>query len=136
MSELGIFSSKFSVNSRSLRDFDEALRFIKEKKEVESAGKAAEMIDKLLAVINPITDVINGNLSESMAINERSVIEIIRSRHEQEWPTYREKILKLSARLNSKRFRLSEDDFRLLNDIADALDAECANLFRRMSDIR
>ena len=136
MTELGIFSSEFSVNSKSLRDFDEALRFIREKKEVTRTGKAAKMIDKLLIVIHPITDVINGTLTESRAISERSVIEIIRSRHEQEWPTYRENILKLSAKLNSEKFKLSEDDFRLLNDIADALDAECANLFRRMSDIR
>lgn len=136
MSDLGIFASKFSVNSRSLKEFDEALRFMRGKKEITRTGQAAEIIDKLLNVINPISEAIEENLSESTAINERSVVDILKSRHEREWPTYKEKILKLGFKLNSAKFELSEDDLQLLNDIADALDAECANLFRRMSEIR
>ena len=136
MSDLGIFASKFSINSKSLKEFDDALRFIRGKNEITKTGKAAEMVDKLLNVICPISEAIKGNLSESTAINERSVVDILRNRHEREWPIYKERMLELSSKLKSAKFQLSKGDFHLLDDVADALDSECANLFRRMSEIR
>lgn len=91
-------------------------------------------IDQLLDVIEPLLESIEGNLSESTAISERRIVDIMKDRHSKEWQTYRKKIKQLHSKLNSSEFKLSESDFRLLNDIADALDAECANLFRRMSE--
>lgn len=134
MGDLGVYASKFNINSKSLKEFDDALRFLKENKKVTRTPEVADIINKLLNVINPILESINGNLSESIAINERSVVDIIRNRHNREWPTYRERIQKLHFKLSSNEFTLSQTDFQLLNDIADALDAECANLFRRMSE--
>lgn len=136
MGDLDIFASKFSINSKSLKEFDEALRFIRGKNEIKKTDEVEEIIDKLLNVVNPISQALKGKLSESTAINERSVIDILKNRHEREWAIYKEKILELSFKLKSARFQLVENDFQLLNDIADALDAECANLFRRMSGIR
>jgi hypothetical protein len=92
------------------------------------------MIDKLLSVVGPISEVIRGNLSDSTIVNERNISEILKSRHDREWPAYRERILKLNSKLNSDRFQFSNDDLLLLNDIANALDAEIVNLFRRMSE--
>lgn len=134
MGTLGVFASRFSVNTKSLEAFDEALRFLKKKEEIKKTPEVKEMIDKLLAVIDPILENIEGNLSESIGISERNVADIIKERHDREWPTYRKKIKQLHSKLNSSTFKLSESDFRILNDIADALDAECANLFRRMSE--
>ena len=134
MGDLGNYASKYNINSKSLKEFDDALRFVKEKKEITKTPETADIIGKLLNVIDPIVESIKGDLSESTVINERSVAEIIRNRHNREWPTYRERIQKLRSKLASNRFTLSQSDFQLLNDIADALDAECANLFRRMSE--
>lgn len=134
MGNLGAFASRFSVNTKSLEAFDEALRFLKEKEEITKTPEMKAMVDKLLNVIDPILESIKGNLSESTAISERRVIHIIKERHNREWPTYRKKIQQLHSKLNSSKFKLSESDLKLLNDIADALDAECANLFRRMSE--
>lgn len=134
MGELGIYASKLSINIKSLKEFDEALRFIKGKNEVTRTGEAAKVIDKLLNVINPISEAIKGNLSESTSITEHSIINILKNRHEREWPVYKQRILELSSKMNSTKFQLGENDFQLLNDIADGLDAECANLFHRMSE--
>jgi len=134
MGDLGNYASKFNINSKSLKEFDDALRFVKEKKEITRTPETAEIINKLLNVISPILESIKGSLSESIAINERSVASIIKNRHNRDWPTYREQIQKLYSKLTSSRITLSHGDFQLLNDIADALDAECANLFRRMSE--
>ena len=133
MGDLGIFASKFSVNSKSLKEFDEALRYLRGRDEITNTGKAGEMIDKLLNVINPISEAIKGKLSDSMAISEHRIIDILKNRHDKEWSLYKKRILELSSKLKANRFQLSHEDYELLNDIADALDAECANLFRRMS---
>jgi hypothetical protein len=133
MGDLGILVSKFSVNSKSLREFDEALRYLRSEKEVKRTPGTAEIIGKLLNVVNPIVEVIKGNFSDSTAISERKIVNILKNRHGKEWPRYRERIVELSCKLASDKFQLSNDDYQLLNDIADALDVECADLFRRMS---
>jgi len=134
MGTISIFATRFNVNTKSLEAFDEAVRLLKKKEEIKKTPEVEPVIVKLLDVIEPIVENIEGNLSESIAISERSVVDIIKERHDNEWPIYREKIQQLYSKLNSNQFKLSESDFLLLNDIADALDAECANLFRRMSE--
>lgn len=136
MGDLGIFASKYNINSKSLKEFDEALRFLKDRKEIVRTEEVAEKVGKLLNVLEPLSEAVNGNLSESTAINERRVLEILKRRHGKEWPTYKEKIVGLKTKLNSEKFTLSRTDFDLLNDVGDSLDAECANLFRRMSEQR
>jgi len=136
MGTLGIFASRFNVNTKSLEAFDEALSFLKKKDEVARTPEVKANVDKLLDVLEPILENIQGNLSESTAVSERSVVDIMKERHDREWPIYRKKLKQLYSKLNSSKFKLSESDFRLLNDIADALDVECGNLFRRMSERR
>jgi hypothetical protein len=134
MGDLGIFASKFSINSKSLKEFDSALHYLRASAVVTKTHMEKEMIDKLLSVVGPISEVIRGNLSDSTIVNERNILEILKSRHDREWPAYKERILKLNSKLSSDRFEFSNDDFLLLNDIANALDAEIVNLFRRISE--
>ena len=136
MGTLGIIASRFKVNTKSLEAFDDALRSLKKNQGIKKTPEVKATIDKLLGVIDPIVENIEGNLSESTAISERHVVDIIKERHDREWPTYRKRIKQLHTKLNSTKFKLSERDFRLLNDVADALDIECGNLFRRMSERR
>lgn len=133
MGDLGNYASKFDVNSRSLTEFDAALRSVRKMKELTQSTNG-ETISRLLKVVSPISASIRGSLTESIVINDRSIADIIKSRHSLEWPSYREEIQRLEAKLRLDRFSLVQDDIRLLNDIADALDAECASLFRRMSE--
>jgi len=133
MGDLGNYASKFDVNSQSLKEFDIALRSTRGKKELTLTTEA-DTISKLLKVVSPVSESVKGKLTESTAINERNVADIIRRRHSGEWPRYRQRIEELEIKLKSDRFILSQSDLQLLNDIADALDAECANLFRRMSE--
>lgn len=134
MRSRGNFASRFNISCELLKEFDEALLFIRGKEEVIKTPEVSDKISKLLKVINPVSDGIGGKLSKSAVISERTIIEIIKERHSREWPTYKEDILKLNSKLSSDRFKLSQEEFKILNDIADALDAECANLFHRMSE--
>jgi len=134
MGNLSVYTSRYSVNTKSLEAFDEAIRFFKERKRVTKTPEVEMMIDKLLEVIIPIIENLDGNLSDSVAISEQRVIDIMKERHDREWVEYVKRIQQLHSKLKLKKFELTKSDFDLLNDIADALDAECASLFRRMSE--
>jgi len=137
MSELGVIASQLDENRKSLREFDEALRIVKKQRDISRSPKTQETIEKLLNVLRPIADGIKKRFSESTAITERSIIQIIMKRHYKDWHTFKKSILRLEYLLNSeKKFSLAEDDLIVLNDIADALDAECTNLFHRMGEGR
>lgn len=136
MSELGVIASKFSTNSESLKRFDEALRYVRNKRQIEKNSQTEETINKFLDVINPISDNINEILSDSTAITERNIVNIMRERHSRNWPTYKEAILQLASKLKQEKFNLSDNDLQILNDIADALDAECTDLFKRLGEGR
>jgi len=135
MGEMSIFASKFNRNSVSLKEYDEVLLYLKKHKEIVQAPENEGKIRKILTVIEPISDVIEGNLSNSTAIDERSVLKTLRQRHEKQWYSYKDEILRLNEKLKSKKFTLSKNDFEILNDIADALDVECGHLFKRLSEI-
>jgi hypothetical protein len=134
MGDLGIFASKFSINSKSLKEFDKALYFLRNGGEITRKPQEKEMLDKLLNVLQPVSVVIGGNLSDSTTINERGIMETLKNRHSKDWGAYKDKILSLNLKLNSETFTITQEDLGLLNDIANALDAECFNLFRRMSE--
>ena len=134
MNDLGITASKLNTSSRILKEFDESLRCVKKKKEIIKTPQAENIISKLLTVTEPVSEGIKGGLSKSTVISDSEIIDIIRERHSREWPTFKQDILKLNSKLKSGEFQLSQRDFQVLEEIADALDAECAILFRRMRE--
>jgi hypothetical protein len=136
MSELGVIASKFSANRESLQRFDEALRYLKTNRELKQNPQTKEALAKLLNVLSPISDNINDVLSESLAITEQGVVDIIKERHSHNWPTYRQALLDLVHRLKEQEFHVSDSDIDVLNDVGDALDAECTELFNRLGEGR
>ena len=134
MGDLSVVVSKFNISSVSLKEFDDALRLLRKREEIIRTAEMEGHINKLLKVINPISEAIKGELSTSTEIDERRIVSIIENRHSRDWPTYKERILQLNSKLKSPRFRLTKNDIDILNDIADALDIECGNLFRRLSE--
>lgn len=136
MVDLSVLAARLRVNTKSLEEFDEALRFLRGIDEITRLPKEEEMLEKLMRVIKPVSLHLSGRLSASVVISEYRIVDIIRERHNREWVTYQKGIDQLVAKLESERFKLSVLDIELLHDIADALDAECANLFRRISESR
>ena len=135
MGEMSVFASKFSSSSISLKEYDEVLRFFKKHKEVKKTPQIEAKIEKILRIITPVSEVIQGKLSDSTEIDENSVVNIIRHKHEKEWFSYKEIIVELNLKLQSERFELSNLDIDVLNDVGDALDVECSTLFKRLSVI-
>lgn len=132
MSNLGIFASRFEINIRTLKEFDKALTLVR--KGTESEKEIA--VVKLREIIEPITEKVNGQLSSSILFSEGEVTSILHQRHMLTWPIYKKGITGISEKLQNQETTFSQEEFVILEDIADAIDAECELLFRRMSERR
>lgn len=132
MSNLGIFASRFEINIRTLKEFDKALSLVR--KGTESEKEIA--VVKLREIIKPINEKVNGQLSSSILFSEGEVTSILHQRNISTWPTYKKGINYISEKLMNNETTFSHEEFVILEDIADALDAECELLFRRMSERR
>jgi hypothetical protein len=132
MTDVGLFSNRFFVNTEALRKFDESVRFFRIKRPLAELNTNRDKVQNLLRVLQPIRDGLNGKLSESMVIDDQGVVKILRDRHSLKWQSYRAQINDITTRLEDEKIELSHDDLVLLNDIADALDSHCATLFRRI----
>jgi hypothetical protein len=134
MSKLGVIALRFDNNSRSLKDFDEALRYFREKTDIIKDAETEKYINRMLTVLTPISDAIKNKLSSTWEISGQNIIKILKSRHEKDWATYKSRLLKLEDKVNSEKFQLSKIDYDILNDVADAIDVECNDLFNRMGE--
>ncbi len=133
MSDFGLFASRFRDSANSLRLFDEALRYFKQSKTRSDSDQTPAQLGKLLSVLRPVTELLEGRLSDSRDFDEQNVVETLHRRHPQDWQRFRTQIVQLTLKLKSGQTGLGKDDFVILNDVADAIDTECASLFRRMS---
>lgn len=134
MSKLGVIALRFDNNSRTLKDFDEALRHFREKTDIIKDSETEKYINRMLTVLTPISDAIKNKLSSTGEISDQNIVKILKSRHEKDWATYKSRLLKLADKVNSDKFQLSKLDYDILNDVADAIDVECNDLFNRMGE--
>ena len=132
MSDLGLFASRFHRSTDSLRRFNSAIRYFRRQDVDKGSEETTQQVQKLLFVLRPISELLDGRLSESNELDEHSLIEILRRRHRTDWQTYRWRIIQLTRRLDSHAVDVLPNDFDVLNDVADAVDTECANLFKRI----
>jgi hypothetical protein len=92
-----------------------------------------EQKENLLYVLRPVSETIEGMLSKSTVLDEQKIVDILKRRRITDWQRYKEQIVNLTSRISSENVSLGQGDFELLNDVADAIDIECASLFRRIS---
>ncbi len=132
MSDLGSFAFRFHETANSLRDFDRALRYLR-----QSTGKkperAREEVNHLLKVLDPITEALNGSISGRALFDEQYAVNELQHRSTKDWQNRRLEIIGLTKRLASGVHELTKSDLAILNDIADAVGTECAGLFHRIS---
>jgi hypothetical protein len=133
MSDIGLFGAQFEISQDSLRAFDEAMGLIHK-------GQTANKIDStkitsgLLTVLEPLKKGLKQIPSVAMGIDEHSLIEILRKKCESNqtcnWVLYQKEIENISARVQANVLTFSGKDIAILNDIGDALDAECNRYYR------
>lgn len=134
MGHIGMIAIKLNQNIKLLRDYNSSLRFFRNLKDYSKRDENLEHIEKISAILNPVCNVIEGNLSKSTKFNEDNIIKTLKKRFNNKWLSYKNELINLKTKLNLESFFLTEDDFSLLNDVGDAINVECINLFNRLNE--
>ena len=134
MGHIGMIAIKLNQNIKILREFNSSLRFFRNIKEYNRKNENIKHVNNISVIIDPVCDVIKGNLSKSTKINEDNIINTLKNRFRNNWLNYKDDLLKLKIKFDTESFFLTEDDFTLLNDIGDAINVECINLFNRLNE--
>lgn len=134
MGHIGMIAIKLNQNIKLLREYNSSLRFFRNLKDYNKKEDNMEYIEKISAILNPVCNVIVGNLSNSTKLNEDNIIKTLKKRFKNNWLNYKDNLLNLKTKLDSERFFLTEKDFTLLNDVGDAINVECINLFNRLNE--
>lgn len=132
MSDFGIFASRLQINNDTLKEFEDSLGYLRTRKIPSNQEQDEYCLEKLNNVIRPIVDNLNGNLSNTMLLDDRNIVEILRRRKVKNWPTFKDNFIILAKKTSSKNLELNESEISILNDVADAMELECSKLFRRM----
>lgn len=136
MSDFGLIATRFDATTASLRDFSEAIELIRRKAVLGDEVKLRAQFTELLKVLRPISVGFNGKLSDSMLIDEFNMTSILKQMHSRDWQSFKIHLTDLTKRLESGPADLSTVEMTILEDVADAIDAECAQLFKRISGRR
>ena len=132
MSDFGIFASRFQVNNETLTDFENAMRYVRIKENNSTSKNDKQYIEIIDNVLAAIVQSIQEKLFDSLSFENQNVVEVLKKRKSKTWPIYKNQIIQLQEKINSRNTSLSDEELIILNDIADAMDIECSKIFKRM----
>ena len=87
----------------------------------------------MLRILDPIKQNLEGELSQSISIDEHSVTEILRQKHDRDWQQFKKSVLEITLKISEGKANFSVSEIEILDEIADAVDMECAQLFKKIS---
>lgn len=132
MSDFGLIATRLDATTESLRHFSDAIEYFRSRPPRDHADARTRFSD-LLRVLEPISAGSNGKLSESLEVDELSMITILKQMHPRDWQPFRIKLNAITNKVRSSELEMSTENLAVLEDVADAMDAECARLFKRIS---
>lgn len=131
MSDLSLISHKFDVTTENLINFNKSLDILKRQNNILDDPKYTKQI---LKILEPLSNILNGSSSNRLTIDVKSIIEILHQQHNDDWDSFIRQIKQLVQKLqNPSEIKLNEYELCHLDNVANALDAECAHLFRKIS---
>lgn len=132
MSDLGLLSLKLNQTSMHLRQVNNAIDLFR--KTTENYPEKREVpARELLQVLVPIKQLLQGKFSRAPTINEQSIVQILQQKHNKNWNDFRMQVTSVTDKLEKLELELSDQNIDCLDDVADAIDAECSRLFRRIN---
>ncbi len=132
MSDLGLLSLKLNQTSTHLRQVNNAIDFLRKNSE-KNDEKREELAKELLQVLTPIKLLLHGKFSRAPTINQQSIVQILQQKHNKNWSEFRGQVTSVTDKLERLELDLSDQNIDCLDDVADAIDAECSRLFRRIN---
>lgn len=132
MSDLGAIGTNLHRATKLLEPYISALR------DVKSRGGCVERPDEarsFLAVLNPLSRHLRGKTYFVLGINGEDMSEFLRLRHRERWPSIKDGIISVESKLEEGaggRVDLFGEDVSILGYVSEALDNECASMFKEM----
>lgn len=133
MSDFGLISKRFDSCNLYMQKFNEAIELFRNNQNTNDKSKINDSISNVLAILRPIAKSLKGDLSNSFSVNEQNIIDILRQKYKNNWQSFKQQISELTLKVEKGQNNFSTTDIQILDDVADAIDAECAHLFRRIS---
>ena len=132
MSSLSMISTNLYCSTRVLGPYSLALKSIR-----SNGGRLArpDEAKSLLDLLVPIDRYLRGISHYVLGINAWSMTQFLCQRHREDWPAIRDGLVSVTAALEGARGGnacLRDGDVRILGYAEDALDNECATLYREM----
>ena len=133
MGSIGTVASKYCINTQSLNEFDQAFTLLSSQKKPAKGEDSVSAIRTILGILQPIEQSMSRKLSTNQNLDDYEIVNILHQRHTSNWQDYSSKVQGLIKRLEKFDISITSTDMSILNDIADALDVQCAHLLNRMS---
>ena len=127
---LSLITAKFLDCTEILKKIDSSIRNLRNMNYKELVELKVQ--ENLIEIIQPIIDYLEGKLSDYTLFNEMIIVKTIELKHERDWTNHKKSINRLFEKIKGSLEKLDEEDFEILEEIADAIDSECARLYRRL----
>ena len=131
MSDFGLLSVNLDKTSTHLREFSNAIDYLRKNSDVCN-DDLMNAVKNLLEVLIPLNKLVQGELPRSITLDEESIMEILQQKHSDSWQLFKNLISTVTKKLEKYDMTLNSKDIECLDDVADALDTECSQLFMRL----
>jgi hypothetical protein len=132
LSDFGSIAARMNLTNKNLELFNNAIDRIRSSHAARK-DEQQKTVSDLLSVLKPLADNLSGKFSDSISLDESSVSEILRQKHNSNWQEFREDLVRLNDKLQDDKLPLLPKELVTLEEVADAMEAECAQLFNRIS---
>lgn len=130
-----MLSARLDSNQDLLSAFTKSIQYIQTKKKSDEHERKY-IKNVLSSILFALEESLNNKISQNHNIEGRSILRNLQSlnttKYKKDWNVYTQNIISLSKKINNDDLVLKTDEISILNDIAEALDNECDQIFNRM----
>jgi hypothetical protein len=132
LSDFGPIAARLNLTSTNLKRFNDAIERVRTRHFTQKE-EGKQVVEDLLSVLGPLVNNLSGRFSDSISLDESAMSEILQQKHNRNWQQFRDDLGELNKKLRSYQTNLTPNEIATLEDVADAMEAECAQLFNRIS---
>ena len=130
-----MLSARLDSSQNLLSTFTRSIQYIQSKKKLDEQERK-DIKNIFSSVLFALEESLNDKISLNHNIEGRSILQHLQSlnttKYKKDWKRYSQSIITLSKKISNDDLELKMDDISILNDIAEALDNECDQIFNKM----
>ncbi len=135
MSDISMLSARLDSSQDLLSAFTKSIQYIQTRKNLDEQER--KYIKNILSsILFALEESLNNKISQNHNIEGRSILLNLQSlnttKYKKDWNVYIQNIISISKKISNDDLVLKTDEISILNDIAEALDNECDQIFNKM----